>query len=92
MLTDDGITLAQVDVDGKSNEITAFVPLLDRLPDLTKARYACSASPTSPKESAGQETTSHARSSSSVSRNENAVSPAVLLAADGHDEGQARRP
>jgi predicted transposase YbfD/YdcC len=35
MLADDGITLAQVDVDGKSNEITAFVPLLDRLPDLT---------------------------------------------------------
>ena len=35
MLAEDGITLAQVDVDGKSNEITAFVPLLDRLPDLT---------------------------------------------------------
>jgi len=35
MLAEDGITLAQVDVDGKSNEITAFVPLLDQLPDLT---------------------------------------------------------
>ena len=35
MLADDGITLAQVDVDGKSNEITAFVPLLNQLPDLT---------------------------------------------------------
>lgn len=35
MLADDGITLAQVDADGKHNEITAFVPLLDQLPDLT---------------------------------------------------------
>lgn len=34
MLAADGITIAQLDVDGKSNEITAFVPLLDRLPDL----------------------------------------------------------
>lgn len=34
MLAEDGITLAQVDVDGKHNEITAFVPLLDQLPDL----------------------------------------------------------
>lgn len=35
MLADDGITLAQLDVDGKSNEITAFVPLFDQLDDLT---------------------------------------------------------
>lgn len=35
MLADDAITLAQVEVDGKSNEITAFIPLLDQLPDLT---------------------------------------------------------
>jgi predicted transposase YbfD/YdcC len=34
MLAEDGITLAQLDVDGKHNEITAFVPLLDQLPDL----------------------------------------------------------
>lgn len=34
MLADDGITLAQLDVDGKSNEIAAFVPLLDQIPDI----------------------------------------------------------
>jgi predicted transposase YbfD/YdcC len=35
MLAADGITLAQLDVDGKHNEITAFIPLLDQLGDLT---------------------------------------------------------
>jgi predicted transposase YbfD/YdcC len=35
MLAEDGITLAELDVDGKHNEITAFIPLLDQLPDLT---------------------------------------------------------
>jgi predicted transposase YbfD/YdcC len=35
MLADDGVTLAQIDVDGKSNEIAAFIPLLDQLDDLT---------------------------------------------------------
>src|SRR5690606_3956810 len=39
------------------------------------ARYACSASPTSPKPPAGHATTSPTRSSPSVSHNENAVSP-----------------
>lgn len=34
MLAEDGITVAQLDVDGKSNEITAFIPLLDQIPDL----------------------------------------------------------
>jgi predicted transposase YbfD/YdcC len=34
MLAEDAITVAQVDVDGKSNEITAFVPLLDQIGDL----------------------------------------------------------
>jgi hypothetical protein len=33
-LAADGITIAQVDVDGKSNEITAFVPLLDQISNL----------------------------------------------------------
>jgi predicted transposase YbfD/YdcC len=37
MLAQDAITIAQLDVDGKSNEITAFVPLLDQIPDLTNA-------------------------------------------------------
>jgi predicted transposase YbfD/YdcC len=31
MLAEDAITLAQLDVDGKSNEITAFIPLLDQI-------------------------------------------------------------
>jgi predicted transposase YbfD/YdcC len=30
----DAITVAQLDVDGKSNEITAFIPLLDQIPCL----------------------------------------------------------
>ncbi|MCW2945398.1 MAG: ISAs1 family transposase [Actinoallomurus sp.] len=34
MLAENAITLAQLDVDGKSNEITAFIPLLDQIPDL----------------------------------------------------------
>ena len=34
MLAQDALTLAQLDVDGKSNEITAFVPLLDQIGDL----------------------------------------------------------
>ena len=34
MLAPDAITLAQLDVDGKSNEITAFAPLLDQIGDL----------------------------------------------------------
>jgi predicted transposase YbfD/YdcC len=34
MLAQDAVTLAQLDVDGKSNEITAFIPLLDQIPDL----------------------------------------------------------
>ncbi|WP_165966772.1 ISAs1 family transposase [Actinomadura sp. 7K507] len=34
MLAADAITLAQLDVDGKSNEITAFVPLLDQIGDI----------------------------------------------------------
>lgn len=33
-LAEDGITLAQRDADGKSNEITAFTPLLDHIEDL----------------------------------------------------------
>jgi predicted transposase YbfD/YdcC len=35
MLAEDAITVAQLDVDGKSNEINAFAPLLDQIPDLT---------------------------------------------------------
>ncbi|MFG2243730.1 ISAs1 family transposase [Spirillospora sp. NPDC048823] len=35
MLAADAVTLAQLDVDGKSNEITAFVPLLDQIDDIT---------------------------------------------------------
>ena len=35
MLADDGVVLAQLDVDGKHNEITAFISLVDQLPDLT---------------------------------------------------------
>jgi predicted transposase YbfD/YdcC len=35
MLAEDAVTVAQLDVDGKSNEITAFVPLLDQIPDIT---------------------------------------------------------
>jgi predicted transposase YbfD/YdcC len=34
-LAEDAITLAQLDVDGKSNEINAFAPLLDQIPDMT---------------------------------------------------------
>jgi predicted transposase YbfD/YdcC len=34
MLATDAITVAQLDVDGKSNEITAFIPLLDQIPCL----------------------------------------------------------
>ena len=34
MLAQDALTLAQLDVDGKSNEITAFIPLLDQIGDL----------------------------------------------------------
>lgn len=34
MLAEDAITVAQLDVDGKSNEITAFIPLLDQIPCL----------------------------------------------------------
>ncbi|MFA1544647.1 ISAs1 family transposase [Actinomadura monticuli] len=35
MLAADALTLAQLDVDGKTNEITAFVPLLDQIDDIT---------------------------------------------------------
>lgn len=35
MLADDAVMVAQLDVDGKSNEITAFGPLLDQIPCLT---------------------------------------------------------
>jgi predicted transposase YbfD/YdcC len=35
MLAEDAVTLAQLDVDGKTNEITAFAPLLDQIPSLT---------------------------------------------------------
>jgi DDE_Tnp_1-associated/Transposase DDE domain len=35
LLAEDAITLAQLDVDGKSNEINAFAPLLDQIPDMT---------------------------------------------------------
>lgn len=35
MLAHDAITLAQLDVDGKHNEITAFIPLLDQINDIT---------------------------------------------------------
>jgi predicted transposase YbfD/YdcC len=35
MLAEDAITVAQLDVDGKSNEIAAFIPLLDQIPCLT---------------------------------------------------------
>jgi len=35
LLAEDAITLAQLDVDGKTNEINAFAPLLDQIPDMT---------------------------------------------------------
>ena len=34
MLAEDAITVAQLDVDGKSNEVTAFIPLLEQIPCL----------------------------------------------------------
>jgi len=34
MLAQEGIALAQFDVDGKHNEITAFIPLLDQIGDI----------------------------------------------------------
>ena len=34
MLAADAVTLAQMDVDGKTNEISAFIPLLDQIGDL----------------------------------------------------------
>jgi predicted transposase YbfD/YdcC len=34
MLAEDALTVAQLDVDGKSNEINAFAPLLDQIPCL----------------------------------------------------------
>jgi hypothetical protein len=34
MLAEDAITVAQMQVDGKSNEISAFTPLLDQIPSL----------------------------------------------------------
>jgi hypothetical protein len=37
MLADDAVTLAQLDLEGKSKEIAAFIPLLDQIGDLTNS-------------------------------------------------------